>query len=252
MQMTKAWKRYFTAVHEVVKKVEEREGDNILKAAEIVADCIAEDGLVHVFGTGHSHMMADEVFWRSATLAPVHAILETSMTGSVEITKSNPLEKLEGAGEAIVDYHRVQPPDVMIVISNSGNNAVPIEVARSCQERKVPTIVINSTDYSDYLRPLHSSGKKLKDMGDVVIDNCTPIGDAAVELEGFEPKVGPTSTIPGVYIINAVLVQAVENLLARGIKPDVYYNGSLAANSQEAVEHNNKIVDKYFYRIRNL
>lgn len=86
----------------------------------------------------------------------------------------------------------------------------------------------------------------------MVIDNCTPIGDAAVELEGFEPKVGPTSTIPGVYIINAVLVQAVENLLARGIKPDVYYNGSLAANSQEAVEHNNKIVDKYFYRIRNL
>ncbi len=87
----------------------------------------------------------------------------------------------------------------------------------------------------------------------MVIDNCTPIGDAAVELEGFEPKVGPpTSTIPGVYIINAVWCKRWKTCWPGGIKPDVYYNGSLAANSQEAVEHNNKIVDKYFYRIRNL
>src|SRR5690554_4733906 len=124
------------------------------------------------------------------------------------------MEKLEGTGKIIVDYHRVAPPDVIIVTSNSGNNGASIEVAQACRQRGVKVIAINSLTYSGYLRSLHSSGKKLKDMADVVLDNCCPVGDGAIALDGLEQSVGPTSTVAGLYILNALMVQTVENLLA--------------------------------------
>ncbi|MTI95809.1 MAG: SIS domain-containing protein [Firmicutes bacterium] len=252
MTNQKGWERYFAAINRIVAKIQESQGAAIEQAAEIMADCIQQDGLIHLFGVGHSAIMPEEVNWRAATLAPVHAILEPSMTGHTEITKSGPMEKLEGSGEIIVDYHRVAPPDVMIVTSNSGNNGASIEVAEASHKRNVKVIAINSVTYSDYLKPLHSSGKKLKDMADVVVDNCCPIGDGVLDFPGMEQSVGPSSTIAGLYILNALMVQTVDNLLARGVEPDVYYNGSLSANSQIVTEHNERLIKKYFYRIRNL
>ena len=249
---TKGWQHYFSAINEIVDNIYTSQGENIEKAASSLADAVEKDGILHVFGVGHSCIMAEEVFWRAATLAPVHAILEPSMTGHTEITKSNPMEKLEGVGEIIVDYHKIAPPDVMIIASNSGNNGAPIEVAKACQERDVKVIAITSVTYSDYLKPLHSSGKKLKDFADFVIDNSTPIGDGALDYEQLMQKVGPTSTIAGLYILNSLMVQAAEFLLDKGKEPDIYFNGSLAANSEEIAKHNNRLIDKYYYRIRNL
>jgi len=248
----KGWKRYFTTVADIAAKIQETQAGKILEAADLMADCIAHDGLVHVFGVGHSSILGAEVNWRAATPAPVHSILEPSMTGETEVTKSGRMEKLEGAGEIIVEYHRVAPPDVMIIGSNSGNNGAPIEAAMACAQRGVKVIAITSVTYSKHLKPLHSSGKKLMDVADVVIDNCCPIGDGALNLPGLEQSVGPTSTVAGVSILNALMVQCVENLLAQGRTPDVYYNGSLSANSQAVAEHNKALVDKYFNRIRNL
>ncbi len=107
-------------------------------------------------------------------------------------------------------------------------------------------------EYSDYLNPIHSSGKKLKDHADLIIDNCCPVGDAALELPGLKAGVGATSSVAGSFILNALLTQAVENALQAGEAPDVYFNGSLAANSDAVKEHNEKLIDKYYYRIRNL
>jgi len=252
MGKNKGWERYFLAINEIVDSIKNSQGENIELAAKLMADAIEKEGIIHVFGVGHSTIMPEEVFWRAATLAPVHAILEPSMTGHTEITKSNPMEKLEGVGEIIVNYHKILPPDIMIVASNSGNNGAPIEVAQACRQRGVKVIAINSVTYSDYLKPLHSSGKKLKDMADVVVDNCTPIGDGALVYEQLIQKVGPTSTIAGLYIMNSMMVQTVELLLERGLEPDVYFNGSLAANSDEISKHNNRLIDKYYHRIRNL
>jgi len=248
----KAWKEYFQNMTGIVEKIGEEQEENILQGAKAIAESIEKDGIIHAFGVGHSHLVTEEVFWRAGTLANIHAILEPSMTGHTEITKSGDMEKLEGAGEILVDYHKLESKDVLIVISNSGNNAAPIDVARVARERGVKVIAITSIEYSDYLKPLHSTGKKLKDHADIVIDNCCPIGDAALKFEELEAGVGPTSTIAAAYIINALMVQAVENLLKRGQVPDVYFNGSLAANSEAIKEHNQRLIDKYYRRIRNL
>jgi len=252
MGKEKTWKKYFAEITKIAETIEKTQEGNIQRASSLIGNTIENDGIIHTFGVGHSHIVAEDVFWRAGTLANVHAILEPSMTGHTEITKSGDMEKIEGTGSIILDYHRVSPGDVLIIISNSGNNAAPIDVAREGQKRGIKVIAITSVEYSNFLNPLHSSGKKLKDFADVVIDNCCPIGDAVIKFEDFETKVGPTSTIAGSYILNALLVQAVEDTLEKGKTPDVYFNGSLSANAPRVKEHNQNLIDKYFSRIRNL
>jgi len=233
---------------EVVDKVFQTQGGQIEQAAKIISETLAKDGLIHTFGVGHSHLIAEEVFWRSGTLVPVHAILEPSMTGHTEILKSAYMEKLEGTGPIICDYHRINPPDSLIVISNSGNNAVPIDVADEARQRGVKVIGICSVTYCKSLEPRHSSGKKLIDVVDIVIDNCGNIGDTSVKIDGIEQPLGPTSTITGIYIIHSVLIQASVILVNKGMHPKVYWSGSLP----DGMQANQKYVDEYRERIRNL
>ena len=248
----KSWQRYFTIMQAVVENVLNTQEDNMAKAAKILASTTKNEGIIHLFGSGHSSLIAEDVFWRAATLANVHAIFESAVAGINEVTKTSKIEKLEGIGQVIVEYNRVLPPDAIICISNSGNNAATVDVALAAKERGVPVIAITNVTYADQLTTHHSSGKKLKDVADVVIDNCSLYGDAAVELDGFPQKVGATSTIPAAFIVPALLVQTCENLLEDGVQPDVYYNGHLAYEDPNIKLHNDALVDKYFYKIRNL
>jgi uncharacterized phosphosugar-binding protein len=248
----KSWQRYFEVMREVVEDVLNTQEANIMKAAEILTDTTKNNGIIHLFGSGHSSLIAEDVFWRAATLANVHAIFESAVAGINEVTKTSKIEKLEGIGRVILEYNRVLPPDAIICISNSGNNAATVDVALGAKERGVPVIAITNVTYADQLTTHHSSGKKLKDVADVVIDNCSLYGDAAVEIPGFSQKVGATSTIPVAFIVPALLVQTCENLVELGIQPDVYYNGHLAYEDPTIKQHNDALVDKYFYRIRNL
>jgi uncharacterized phosphosugar-binding protein len=248
----KSWQRYFEVMREVVEDVLNTQEANIMKAAEILTDTTKNNGIIHLFGSGHSSLIAEDVFWRAATLANVHAIFESAVAGINEVTKTSKIEKLEGIGRIILEYNRALPPDAIICISNSGNNAATVDVALGAKERGVPVIAITNVTYADQLTTHHSSGKKLKDVADVVIDNCSLYGDAAVEIPGFSQKVGATSTIPVAFIVPALLVQTCENLVELGIQPDVYYNGHLAYEDPAIKLHNDALVDRYFYRIRNL
>ena len=248
----KAWERYFEVEREVIEKVQKVNAKNIMKAAEILAKTTEHDGIIYGFGTGHSHLVVDDAFWRAATAANYCALLEPSATGNQEITKSYYVENTYGIGKLIVDYHRITPNDCMIIISNSGNNIAPVDAALRAKEKGIPVIAITAVEYSDYLKTKHRDGVKLKDVADVVLDNCCTIGDAAVEIDGFPMKVGSVSTIPNVFLQNAILTQMVELLVEKGIEPDVYYNGHLAFMDENCADHNDKLVDKYFYRIRNL
>lgn len=242
------FEEYFTAMLEMVDKILQTQRQKIKRAAEIVSQAIAQDGLVHTIGVGHSHCLAEDVFWRAGTLVQIHAILEPSMIGTTEIVKSAYMEKLEGTGPILCDYHRVEPPDVLIAISNSGNNAMPIDVAIEARKRGVKVIAVCSLTYAKSLNPRHSSGKKLIDVADVVIDNCGQIGDTCLRLEGLEQGLGPTSTITGAFISNSILVQAAANLQEMGIKPMVYWSGNL----EGGLEKNQAYLDQYWCRIRNL
>ena len=248
----KAWEKYFETINEVVKNVQEKNSESIMKAAEILAKTTKNGGIIYGFGTGHSHLVADDAFWRAATPANYCALLEPSATGNQEITKSYYVENTYGIGQLIVDYHRITPNDCMIIISNSGNNIAPVDAAIRAKQKGIPVIAITAVEYSNFLKTKHKDGVKLKDVADVVLDNCSLIGDAAVEIENFEMKVGSTSTIPNVYLQNAILTQMVELLVQEGFEPDVYYNGHMAFMKEDCASHNDKLVDKYFYKIRNL
>ena len=248
----RAWKSHFKVMEEIVEKIETTQQEAIGRAAALLADTTQKGGIIYGFGTGHSHLVTDDAFWRAATPANHCALLEQSATGSFEITKSYEIENIYGIGKKIVDYHRITPKDCMIIISNSGNNIAPVDAALRAKEKGIPVIGITAVEYSGYLKTKHRDGVKLKDVADVVLDNCSLIGDAAVEIEGFPMKVGSTSTIPNVYLQNAVLVEMVDILVKRGFRPDVYYNGHMAFMDENCANHNQELVDKYFYRIRNL
>ncbi len=110
----KAWQRYFQTMNEVVEKAYNTQGENIMKAAALLTECTKNDGIIHMFGCGHSGLVTEDVFWRSATLANVHAIFESAVSGINEITKTSRLEKVEGLGRVIAEYNRLAPPDVLV------------------------------------------------------------------------------------------------------------------------------------------
>ncbi|MDF9824441.1 putative phosphosugar-binding protein [Breznakia sp. PF5-3] len=248
----KAWESYFDVMQGVIDKIKQTQGDNIMRAAELLAKTTEQGGLIYGFGVGHSYHVIGDAFWRASTPANYYAIVEQSATGSTEITKSNWVENTYDLGRYVVDYHRITPNDCMIIISNSGNNIMPVDAAIRAKEKGIPVIAITAVDYSEYLKTRHRDNVKLKDIADVVLDNCSLIGDAAVEIDGFGMKVGATSTIPNVFLQNVILCQMVELLVEKGIEPDVYYNGHLTLMDEKYTKHNQKMVDKYFYKIRNL
>lgn len=247
-----AWMKYFDVLQEVIDKLRETQGESIKKAAELLAKTTEQGGLIYGFGVGHSYNVVGDAFWRAATPANYAAIIEQSGTGATEITKSHEIENTYDIGRYLIDYHRITPNDCMIIISNSGNNIVPVDAAIRAKEKNIPVIAITAVEYSSYLKTKHRDGVKLKDLADIVLDNCSLIGDAAVEIENFDMKVGSTSTIPNVFLQNAILTQMVEILVKKGLNPDVYYNGHLAIMGEKYAKHNDEMVDKYFYRIRNL
>jgi len=238
---------YLMEVEVILKDIRKEEEQQIAKAADHVACVILMDGLVHVFGTGHSNLLAEEVFYRAGTLAPVNHILDISLAGTVGVTKSEFIERLEGIGPIIYNWVRPEPQDCFIIISNSGRNAAPIELAREAKDHGHTVIAITSVKYSKHQPSRHSSGKRLLDYADIVLDTHTPIGDACVTIPGTEIKVGPTSTIAGAYILNAVMVQAAFILQERGMEPPVFLSGNLDG----AAEHNRKLLDRYWSRIKN-
>lgn len=238
---------YFDAISRAMERIRETQGENILKAAHLISDCIAKDGLVHAFGTGHSHILAKEISFRAGTLAPINLIYDPSLAGSLQMEKSSYLERLEGYAKILIDYIDPSPEDIVIIISNSGRNAVPVEMALEARERGNKVIAVTSVAYSKNSTSRHSSGKRLFEVADVVLDNCGKVGDIAVKVPELEQGLGPTSTITGAYILNAVIVQAAFNLLDQSIEPPVLWSGNL----DKGMAFNENIFKKYRKRIRS-
>jgi len=232
----------------LLKKIEDTQADSFLEAATIVAESIMNGGIVHTFGTGHSHMVAEEPCCRASTMIAVNAMLVPGLKGDTYATLSYEAERLEGYAKHILDYYNVSRKDVLIVISNSGRNAVPIEMAMEAKKKGIKVVAITSLDYSRSVPSRHSSGKKLYEIADIVIDNCCPLGEGLVDVEGVPFKVGPSSTVTGTAIINAIMVQAAQNMVEKGVEPPVCMSGNLPGSD----EYNKKFFDKYRNRVKIL
>ncbi|HUT15222.1 MAG TPA: SIS domain-containing protein [Anaerolineae bacterium] len=237
---------YTIAMQTLLQGIVETQMDQIERAAEIIADAIANDGLLYTFGTGHSHVIAEDVAYRAGGLAPVDAILEPSLTGHQQVFKSEFMERVEGMAEVILDYYEISSKDALVVISNSGRNAAPIEMAQLAKARGVPVIAITSLAHSKGTTSRLSSGKKLYQVADVVIDNGCPKGDCLLHLDGLQQPVGAGSGVAGLFIVHAIIVQTIQNLLDRGIQPPVFMSGNIDGSE----EFNRPFLERYKGRVR--
>jgi uncharacterized phosphosugar-binding protein len=218
--------------------IETTQMDAIAEAAAICADTIAAGGLVHLFGSGHSRIPAEEMFPRYGSFPGFHPIVELSMTFHTQIVGSNGqrqamfIEEVEGLAEVILSNFTFGSDDAFIVFSVSGRSAVPVEIAMGARERGMPVIVATSVAESMAAPPRHPSGTRLLDQGDVVIDLGTPPGDALVTLDGLDAPVGPGSTLAYAAIVNEIKVRTAELLVAAGKMPPVLAAASVVGEQE--------------------
>lgn len=239
-----AFRIYFQRLAEILDDVARSQANPIETAAEWVAETIMASGVVHLFGSGHSHMVAEEVFHRSGSLLPLNPMLDVNLTflGHLNATA---LERSTGYGKVIVDSHDIRPGEVVFVISNSGVNPVPVEVAQAAKARGARTISISSVSHYAEVPARTTSGQRLSDVVDLAIDTCVPHGDAVVEVSGSAVAAGGVSSAVGIAIINGIVVEAAARMAAQGFTPPLIPSMNVP-NGDEQME---VLVAKYGHRL---
>src|SRR5215210_981973 len=233
--------RFLDAASALLTRIEETQADALREASGLCADAIGAGRLVHLFGSGHSRIPVEEMFPRYGSYPGFNPIVELSMTFHTQVVGANGqrqamfIERVEGLAEAILANFELQPPDVMIVFSVGGLSAVPIEMAQGARGRGLPVIAVTSVEHSLARPPTHSSGTRLLDHGDVVVDLCTPLGDALVAVDGLETPIGPGSSIAAVAIANEIKARTAALLVERDAMPPVLTSAALVgpARSRE-------------------
>jgi uncharacterized phosphosugar-binding protein len=224
---------FLDAASALLTRIEETQAEALAEASGLCADAIEAGRVVHLFGSGHSHMPVEEMFPRYGSYPGFNPIVELSLTFHTQVVGANGqrqamfIERVEGLAETILANFELRPPDVMIVFSVGGLSAVPIEMAQGARRRGLPVIAVTSVEHSLGGSPTHSSGTRLLDHADVVIDLCTPLGDALVRIDGLETPVGPGSTIAAVAIANEIKSQTAALLVERNAMPPVLTSAAL-------------------------
>jgi uncharacterized phosphosugar-binding protein len=219
--------RFLDAAAALLREVAETQGDALDRAADVCADAIGAGGLVHAFGTGHSRIPVEELFPRYASFPGFHPIVELSMTFHTQVAGANGqrqamfIERVEGLAEQILRNFAFGARDAMMVFSVSGTTAVPIEMAMGARAQGLPVIAVTSVAASEASTSGHSTGTRLLDHADVVLDLCTPPGDGLVRIDGLDTPVGPGSTIAAAGLVNELKVRTARRLVDRGEMPPV-------------------------------
>ncbi|MBM3881096.1 MAG: SIS domain-containing protein [Verrucomicrobia bacterium] len=242
-----AMDRLYGVACELLPKVRATQWESIATVAGWLGKALAQDGWLYVFGTGHSHLLAEEVFYRAGGLAHAVPMLDPRIMLHEKAIEATYTERESGFAAQLLAQYPVAAGDVLIVISNSGRNAVPIEMALAGRERGLRVAAILNREQSDAWPSRHPSGRKLADVAEVVLDNCGPNGDAWIDLAGLPGRIGSTSTLIGALIIQLILVQGAENALAQGVAPEIYISSNTAGD-----DHNDQLLHKYKSRIRHL
>ncbi|MES1261342.1 MAG: SIS domain-containing protein [Acidobacteriota bacterium] len=233
---------YFAEAISRLEELRRTQTENIQKAADLCADRISKGGLIFLFGNGHSRMMCEEMTPRQGCFPGFVALVELALSNHANIVGANGLraplylEGYEGYSEQILRGYKFGPHDAFIVISTSGIRPVIVEMAMGAQARGMPVIGIVSKAHCEVAKAAHSSGKKLVDCADIIIDNQCPPGDCVLELEGLEWRTGPVSTVTGATIINMIRCATAEGLLARGMKPVLLPSHQFVGNTGAAAQ----------------
>jgi uncharacterized phosphosugar-binding protein len=217
----------------LLQQLKASQTEAIRQAAAACADSISSGKLVHTFGTGHGAIPALEAFPRSGSLVGFHPIAETPITllhhvwGDMGVAQYRFLHRQEGYGKAILEAHRLDPDDTLILFSHSGINAVILDMALTAGEAGLTVVGVTSRPHSEAVKARHSSGKHLYEAAEVVIDTGAPLGDAAVQVDGLDDPVGAISTVLTVAVMHAIISETASAMTARGQMPHVEVNMNL-------------------------
>jgi uncharacterized phosphosugar-binding protein len=235
-------RRYFDKAFELLQRLREEQLANIEQAAEMIAQAVVEGHTLYAWGGPHSSLPVQDIFWRAGGLALVNPIFTPGLSleqGPLYLTSF--YERTEGAGREFFAQIGAEPGDVIILLSTSGRNAFPVEMAMSAREVGLKVIGVTSLTYTRSVTARHSSGKKMYELCDIVLDNLTTPGDAVLEDDRLPQKVGPTSGWMGCLILQALMAEVAERLAEKGVVPPIYF--ALNLDGQEEYS-------KYLYDLR--
>ena len=230
---------YLDKITRLLAQIEMDEADVMARASDAVANVICRDGVVHVFGCGHSHLPALDTFYRAGGLACVSPVLDEDLMLHDGAAKSSRMEKMSGIAAEVFRRHDIKPDDVMVVISASGKNAAPVEMLRAAKAAGVSTVAISSSAY-------RAHGGVLLDEADIPIDCKVPHGDAVIDVGDM--KMGGLSTYASLFIINSVLIEGAKKALARGVEPPIYTSGNVEGGTAKNIA----LEERYFGRVKRL
>ncbi len=231
--------QYLDSIVGILSRIEAEEAGPLDRASDAVADVICRDGLVHVFGCGHSHLAALDTFYRAGGLACVSPALDEDLMLHDGAAKSSRMEKMPGIAAEAYRRQGVGDGDLFVVISASGKNAAPVEMLRTAKSSGVKTVVISSSAY-------RAHGAVLLDEADIAIDCKVPYGDAVIDVGAA--KMGGLSTYASLFILNSMLIDGARKAEARGVPPPIYTSGNVEGGTAKNVA----LEKRYFGRIRRL
>jgi uncharacterized phosphosugar-binding protein len=217
---------YLSRCRDLIAAVEQQQA-GIQQAAQWFADTILANRMVHLFGSGHSRILVEEMWPRYGSFPGFNPIVELSLTFHNQVVGANGqrqamfLENVSGLAERILRNFDISPKDSALVASSSGCNVVPIEMAEAFKKRGLKVVVIISKRHSEATSSRHSSSKKLQDFADLVLDTGAPAGDAMVHLNKLDTPVAPGSTVGGCLLINAIKAETAARLVQAGAPPKV-------------------------------
>jgi uncharacterized phosphosugar-binding protein len=239
---------------EFLQKIEREQAENFRKAGQVIGDAIMAGKLIHAVGTGgHTCLPAYDMFYRAGGLVPVNLIIPIgALYGAAGALHGMRIERCPGYMNRVVDYYKVSPGDVAIIFNNIGVNAATIDAALECKAKGAYTIGVGGSPWQKEI-PLdhytrHPSRKNLMDIVDLFIDDYNPVGDAVIELEGFDRPIAPISQVTDSYIVRRIEIEACKYMLGKGFKPPVW----MSANRVGGDEANARYQEEYFYRIKLL
>ena len=234
---------YIRQIKILLDRIVEEDGKELEMAASILADAIEGDGRIFAWGSTHSSTTMQDIYVRAGGLMVINAIfipgLEALQTGPFGITSK--IERLQGYAEIILDYTPIRKGDILIVVSVSGRNAVPIEMAKVAHERGIKVIAVTGYEYSASVTPRHPDGKNMYAYADVVLDNKTKAGDAILSKEGTSAKFCPVSGITTTAVLECLIAETIDKLVSRGLTPPIL----IAQNVDGGEESNNEMFKKY-------
>lgn len=239
---------YLENLSHILDEIKEKQLSSIEKAAEAFAAALEKDNNIFLFGTGHSHMLAEELFYRAGGLVKIQPVFEEDLMLHISASKSTEFERLEGYAQKLFDDYSMKKNDVIIIISNSGRNGVCVDMAQLAKENGLTVIALTNLNHSKSMASRHPSGKKLYEFADIVLDNMGCVGDASVYFPEINRNAAPTSTSAGAAMLNAIVTGCIEKMLEDGYVPEVFSSSNV--DGGDAV--NEAFLQKYRGKIKSL